>query len=181
LDIGLCRRQSPQHNSAVRDFPFCWAARSACTVRNAPSIYLTIEGCGSRGPLWTSSRAFESGSKSPTRSNSANSSPTTCLPTNASAGAEHRAKCGTRRITSPSVGWLGALAAVAPAMGSRTRLGLRAVSRSLLPGDRGNFNGAERLRLPQRVSHIGCLDNSFNNEPNPKLASLAAGLRSNAT
>jgi hypothetical protein len=59
--------------------------------------------------------------------------------------------------------------------------GPRCSSRSLLSGDRDNFDGAERLRLPQRVGHIGCRDNSFNHEQNPKLASLAAGLRSNAT
>ncbi len=52
---------------------------------------------------------------------------------------------------------------------SRTEL----QSRSILSRDRGDFSGAERLRLTKRVTHVGGPDNTLGHEQNAKLLSLA--------
>ena len=46
-------------------------------------------------------------------------------------------------------------------------------SRSILSRDRGDFSGAERLRLTKRVTHVGGPDNALGHEQNSKLLSLA--------
>ena len=52
---------------------------------------------------------------------------------------------------------------------SRTEL----QSRSILSRDRGDFSGAERLRLTKRVTHVSGPDNAFGYELNTKLLPLA--------